>query len=60
MAGGKGTRIAQVNATVPKPMIPIEGKPILEYQIETLKKTGVYRYYINCWTYGKCDSEVFW
>ena len=40
MAGGKGTRIAQVNATVPKPMIPIEGKPILEYQIGTLKKQG--------------------
>ena len=40
MAGGKGTRIAQVNATVPKPMIPIERKPILEYQIETLKKQG--------------------
>ena len=40
MAGGKGTRIAQENATVPKPMIPIEGKPILEYQIETLKKQG--------------------
>lgn len=40
MAGGKGTRIAQVNATVPKPMIPIEGKPILEYQIETLKEQG--------------------
>ena len=40
MAGGKGTRIAQVNATVPKPMIPIEGKPILEYQIETLKNQG--------------------
>ena len=39
-AGGKGTRIAQVNATVPKPMIPIEGKPILEYQIETLKNQG--------------------
>ena len=40
MAGGKGTRIAQVNATVPKPMIPIEGKPIFEYQIETLKNQG--------------------
>ena len=40
MAGGKGTKIAQVNATVPKPMIPIEGKPILEYQIETLKNQG--------------------
>ena len=57
MAGGKGTRIAQVNATVPKPMIPIEGKPILEYQIETLKNQG---YYINCGSYGKCNPGVFW
>lgn len=40
MAGGKGTRITQINATVPKPMIPIEGKPILEYQIETLRQQG--------------------
>lgn len=40
MAGGKGTRIAEVNSDVPKPMIPIEGKPILEYQLETLKKQG--------------------
>lgn len=38
MAGGKGTRIASVNSEVPKPMIPINGKPILEYQIETLKR----------------------
>ncbi len=38
MAGGRGTRIASVNAEVPKPMIKIDGKPILEYQIECLKK----------------------
>ncbi len=37
MAGGKGTRIASVNAEVPKPMIPVLGKPILQYQIEALK-----------------------
>ncbi|HEX2938869.1 MAG TPA: nucleotidyltransferase family protein, partial [Ruminiclostridium sp.] len=40
MAGGKGTRIASVNSEVPKPMIPILGKPILEYEIETLKRQG--------------------
>lgn len=40
MAGGKGTRIASVNSEVPKPMIPILEKPILEYQIEVLKKQG--------------------
>ena len=40
MAGGKGTRIAEINADVPKPMITICGKPILQYQIECLKRQG--------------------
>ncbi len=40
MAGGRGTRIASVNAEVPKPMIQICGKPILQHQIECLKKQG--------------------
>lgn len=38
MAGGKGTRIATVNSDVPKPMIPIAGKPILEYTVEMLQR----------------------
>ena len=38
MAGGKGTRITSVNANVPKPMIKIDGKPILQYQIECLAR----------------------
>lgn len=42
MAGGKGTRIASVNSEVPKPMIPILNKPILEHQIECLRRQGVY------------------
>lgn len=41
MAGGKGTRIASVKSDVPKPMIPIAGKPILEWQIECLKGQGL-------------------
>lgn len=38
MAGGKGTRIASLNAEVPKPMLEVCGKPILEHQIEVLKR----------------------
>lgn len=38
MAGGKGTRIASVASDIPKPMIKVCGKPILEYQIECLKR----------------------
>ena len=41
MAGGKGTRIASVKSDVPKPMIHICGKPILEWQIECLKASGL-------------------
>ena len=41
MAGGKGTRIASVRSDVPKPMIKICGKPILEHQIENLKACGL-------------------
>ena len=40
MAGGKGTRIASVKSDVPKPMIPIAGKPILEWQIDCLRNQG--------------------
>lgn len=41
MAGGKGTRIASLNSEIPKPMIPICGKPILEHQIDCLRKQGI-------------------
>ena len=40
MAGGKGTRIASVNANVPKPMIDLAGKPVLEHTIECLRSQG--------------------
>jgi len=41
MAGGRGTRIASVKSDVPKPMIPICGKPILEWQVENLRNCGL-------------------
>ena len=40
MAGGKGTRIASVSSDVPKPMIPICGKPVLQHEIEFLREQG--------------------
>ena len=42
MAGGKGTRLSSVNKDIPKPMFQILGKPILEYQIESLVKSGIH------------------
>ncbi|MBR1575193.1 MAG: HAD-IIIA family hydrolase [Bacteroidales bacterium] len=41
MAGGKGTRIASLRNDIPKPMIPVLGKSVLEWQIESLKRAGL-------------------
>lgn len=41
MAGGKGVRLAEITKNIPKPMVPIAGKPLLEHQIENLKENGV-------------------
>ena len=40
MAGGKGTRISSVASDIPKPMIKIEGKPVLEREIVCLREQG--------------------
>ena len=40
MAGGKGTRIASVRNNIPKPMMPVGGKPVLEHEISCLADQG--------------------
>lgn len=40
LAGGKGTRLKERLGDLPKPMIPIAGKPLLEHQVELAKKYG--------------------
>ncbi len=41
MAGGKGTRVASVNEALPKPLLPVKGKPVLEWQLECLKRQNI-------------------
>lgn len=40
MAGGKGTRISSIASDIPKPMIKIDGIPILEREIDCLVQQG--------------------
>ena len=59
MAGGKGTRIASVNAEVPKPMIEVLGKPILQYQIECLKAQNYTDIYLIVGHLGHVIKDYF-
>lgn len=40
MAGGRGTRIAELFPNIPKPLIPVDGVPILEREIRSLSEQG--------------------
>ncbi|MFX1355703.1 MAG: bifunctional sugar-1-phosphate nucleotidylyltransferase/acetyltransferase [Promethearchaeota archaeon] len=41
LAAGKGKRLRPITSTRPKPMIPIAGKPLLEYTLQGLKRAGI-------------------
>ncbi|MDO8428994.1 MAG: nucleotidyltransferase family protein [Candidatus Diapherotrites archaeon] len=41
LAGGKGTRLKPLTYEIPKPLIPINDKPILMYNIDNVKAFGV-------------------
>ncbi len=41
MAGGRGERLSPLTDTCPKPLLPVGGRPIVEYSVERLTKAGV-------------------
>lgn len=47
LAAGLGTRLRPLTDTVPKILVPIDGKPLLSYHLEWLKKNGVTEVLIN-------------
>ena len=47
MAGGKGTRLLPLTKDIPKPMLKINGKPILETIVETAANKGFINFYIS-------------
>ena len=59
MAGGKGTRIASIKNDVPKPMIEIGGKPILQWQIENLRACGLTDIILVIGHLGEVIQEYF-
>lgn len=47
LAAGKGTRVRPITNTVPKPMIPLLGKPIMESIVEHLRDSGFDQIVVN-------------
>lgn len=47
LAAGKGTRLRPLTDEMPKVMVPIAGKPVLEHHVEHLARAGVQEIFIN-------------
>ncbi len=43
LAAGKGTRMGNLTAETPKPMLPLAGKPMLEHILDRLRDAGIQR-----------------
>jgi len=47
LAAGKGTRVRPITYTIPKPMIPILQKPVMEFLLELLRQHGFDQIMVN-------------
>ncbi len=47
LSAGFGKRLAPLTDSVPKPLIEVAGKPLIAWQLEMLKRSGVERVFIN-------------
>lgn len=47
LAGGRGTRLGPLTRTIPKPMVTVAGRPILERLLLHLMGCGIRRFYIS-------------
>ncbi len=59
LAAGKGKRMGDLTAHIPKPMLPLAGRPMLEHILERLGEAGVREYLIVIGYYGAQIQEHF-
>lgn len=47
LAAGRGSRLAPLTDSTPKPLLPVQGKPLIRWQLEALARAGVEEVVIN-------------
>ena len=59
LAGGKGRRLRPLTCNLPKPMLPLLEKPVMEYNIELLKRHGIHEIAITVQYMGVAIKRYF-
>jgi MurNAc alpha-1-phosphate uridylyltransferase len=59
LAAGRGERMRPLTDFVPKPLLKVQGKPLIEYHLEALKRSGYERVVINhAWLGQQIESAL--
>jgi len=59
VAAGEGSRLRPVTLTTPKPLVPVNGKRMIDTSIEALKRNGIREIYIVCGYKSEMFFEAF-
>ena len=59
LAGGKGQRLGDLTKEIPKPMVEISGKPILEHAINLMKDNGIKDIIVTL-SHLSESNRIFW
>jgi len=59
LCAGRGERLRPLTDTIPKVMVPLVGKPLLAYTIESLKKSSFDNIFINVYYKGEVIKDYF-
>jgi NDP-sugar pyrophosphorylase family protein len=59
LAGGPGTRLRPMTEAIPKPMVPVNGKPFLEYEIGLLQESGIGEFVLCIGYLGETIQNYF-
>lgn len=59
LAAGRGKRLRPITDSIPKPLVPVCGKSLIEYHLEKLAKAGVQEVVINhAWLGQKIEQQL--
>src|SRR5437879_13865853 len=59
MAGGEGSRLRPLTSGVPKPLVPVVGKPVMEHILRLLKKHGITEVVVTLQYLGSSIRDYF-
>lgn len=59
LGAGLGTRLRPLTDALPKPLLPVGGRPLITYAMDHLRDSGVRRFIVNTHHLAHCYAEAF-